>query len=203
MPQYNSAYTARSAAGPPAYQNLGKGGDLLTGSLYGTYYEGVYSGSAGFGGNTAGVTTSAGLATTYVGCCLSNPAASGKNLVVNRVSGSLIVDPATITTIFLAVGWVFAGLTAHTTPLTPLNAKIGTLATGLVGNLDSACTLVGTPAYRGTLGQSTSAILAPSFNVDIGGGVVIPPGGWCATATNIAGPASGFMGFFEWLEVAP
>ena len=182
---------------------VGQQGELFVGQRHGANYEAAYAATIGLVANSAAVTTSAALATTYVGLCLSNPVASGKNLVLLNVSGAFLVAPATITTAFLAVGYSAAGITAHTTPLTPLNGLLGTTTTpALVGLADSACTLVGTPAYAKVLAQTPTATTSFSFSYDANGALVIPPGGWAAIATNIASPASGFVGSMLWEEVA-
>ena len=81
------------------------------------------------GANPSGVTTSAALATTYVGLCLSNPAGNasgGKpiNLLVRRVSGVVIVAPAAVLAFNLITGYAAGGVTVHTTALTPFSAQI-------------------------------------------------------------------------------
>ena len=40
-----------------------------------------------------------------------------------------------------------------------------------------------------------------SFNLDLNGAIIIPPGGYVAIGTNVAGPASGFQGGLSWEEV--
>lgn len=184
----------------------GKQLDLLTSKYHGDKYTQAYGGALFSGANPSGVTTSAALATTYVGLCLSNPAASGKNLVVRRVAGAFIVAPATITGFNLIVGYSAAGIVTHTTALTPRSNLIGTGAAG-VGLLDSACTLVGSganaPLYAMVLGETPTATTSLSFNVDLEGAFVLPPGAYAAIGTTIAGPASGFQGSIEWEEVAP
>lgn len=165
-------------------------------------YAASYAGAMGIVANPSGVTTSAALATTYVGLCLSNPAGSGKNLSLVSASGALIVAPAALTLFSLIGGWSSAGVVTHTTALTPLNAKLGVAAPVLVGLADSAATLVGTPAYLAQLAVTPSATGVVAFNTDFDGNITIPPGGYVAIGTSIAGPASGFVGAFVWEEVA-
>ena len=149
--------------------------------------------------NPSGVTTSAGLATTYVGICLSNPAGSGVNLILRRVAGQFIVAPAAVTGFNLITGYLAAGVTTHTTPLTPFSRIIGTGPTPK-GLVDSACTLVGTPVYTMALGETLLATDLPAFNTDLEGVITLPPGAYAAIGTTIAGPASGFQGSFQWEE---
>lgn len=200
MPQNPLAFTALSATGSgQAPGRVGKQSELLVGQRHGANYEAAYAASIGVVANPTGVTTSIGLATTYVGLCLSNPAGSGKVLALLHAGAALLVAPSIITTLSLAAGYAAGGITAHTTPLTPLNSKLGD-ATALVGLVDSACTLVGTPALVRILGQAPTATTSFAINATIDGGIIIPPGGWVAFTTNIAGPASGFVGSFMWEE---
>lgn len=181
---------------------LGKQSDLTVSSLHGNKYRAAYGGSGVSlysGANQSGVTTSAGLATTYAGLCLSNPAASGFNLSVRRVRGAFIVAPATVTGINLIIGYAAGGITAHTTPVTPTPGLING-STVPVGKLDAACTLVGTPTYYGPLAETASATSLLAFSEDVEGAILIPPGGYMAIGTTIAGPAAGFMGGIEWTE---
>lgn len=178
---------------------VGNSGDLIVGAGVPVYYEAAYAATSGLIMSPSAVTTSAGLATTYVGLCLSNAAGSTVNLVLQRVAGSFIVATSTITMIGLITGYAAGGITVHTTALTPFNALIGTGAVP-VAKADSAATLVGTPLWTMTLAQA-AASSTTAFNVDLQGGIIIPPGGYAAIGTSIAGPASGFQGSFEWLEL--
>lgn len=157
------------------------------------------------GANPSGVTTSAGLATTYVGLCLSNPAGNtsgGKNVnfLVRRVSGVVLVAPAAVLAYNLIVGYAAGGVTVHTTALTPFSALIGT-GPASTAKLDSACTLVGTPAWAMPLQSNIVSANLMSFNLDLNGAIAIPPGGYIAIGTNVAGPTSGFQGGISWEEV--
>lgn len=166
----------------------------------GRSYAAVANGNVGVAANQAGVVTSAALATTYTGLCLSNPAGSGKNLSILNASGAFIVAPSTVTGVGLIVGYATGGITAHTTPLTPFNALIGG-GNALVAKADSACTLVGTPAWARWLAETPTATTLPYFSADIDGGIIIPPGGYVALGTTIASPAAGFVGSIEWEEI--
>lgn len=147
-----------------------------------------------------GVATSAGLAATYTGLCLSNPAGSGKNLVLVRASGALDVAPAALTAYGLIIGYSAAGVVTHTTALTPLTlSPIGT-GVALVGLADAACTIVGTPAWGQFFGETPSATGVTTFNFFFDGTTIIPPGGYAAIGSTIAGPAAGLYGSLVWFE---
>lgn len=174
---------------------------VATVQLAAAYYQQAQLGKIFGAFNSAAVTTSAALATTYVGCCLSNPAGSGKNLALLRVSGGLIVAPSTITSMMMITGFSAAGVTVHTTALTPFATMLGETTTTPVAKADSACTIVGTPAWATFLAQCGTATTSTSFTIDLQGAIVIPPGGYAAIGTNIASPASAFQGGFMWAEV--
>lgn len=173
---------------------------LTVAQRHGRGFEAVYGNNVAIAANQTPVTTSAGLATTYVGLVISNPAGSGKVMSLLNVAAALIVAPAALTAFSLIVGWTVGGIITHTTALTPFNAKLG--AGTFVGLADSAATLVGTPAYAMPLTVTPSATGVVSFNTDIAGNILIPPGGYAAIGTTIAGPASGFLGSMIWEELA-
>ena len=195
-----AANVAKNPSNSLAPMKLDAISNLLVAQGYAEHYTSTARGNVGIAANSSGVTTSVALATTYVGLCLSSPAGSGKNLVLMNVTGSLLVAPAALTSINLITGYAAGGITAHTTPLTPANAIIGTTST-LVAKADSACTLVGTPAWTMPLAQANTATGAAFFNNNINGFIILPPGAYAAIGTNIAGPSSGFWGSFVWEEV--
>lgn len=203
MPQGPIATTsATNQSNQAAPGKLGFQSEQWTSSRHGRNYAAALAGTIGFAASQAGTTTSAGLATTYTGLCLSNPAASGKNLAVLMVAGSFIVAPSTITGINMITGYAAGGITVHTTSLTVQTGIIGVAPTvALVGLADGACTLVGTPRYSLPLGQAATATTSPFFSLDVGGSLIIPPGGYVAIGTTIASPASGFMGSILWEEI--
>lgn len=203
MPQGLLGATIGTIGGAQAPGVLGKQHDLLISTFHGAKYAQAYGGNLFRGANPSGVTTSVGLATTYVGLCLSNPAASVKNLIIRRVAGGFIVAPSTVTAINLITGFAVSGITAHTTALSVYPGLVGSGTTGS-GLLDSACTLVGAggnaPAFVRPLAETPIATTLPFFSEDLEGAIVLAPGAFCAIGTTIAGPASGFMGSFEWEE---
>lgn len=198
------AYKQGSNIAAPS--TVGKQGDLLASYLHGEKYNQAYNGNLFRGANAAAVTLSAALATTYVGLCLSNPAGNTKNLVVRRVSGVMIIAPANFIAVGLIVGFVAAGIVTHTTPVTTLGS--GFLGAGTSAGaapsakLDAACTLVGTPVWAEWLAANAATAGNTNFSADIQGAIIVPPGGYVAIGSNVAGPASGFLGSFEWEEVA-
>jgi len=213
MPQ-NVPFQAQVSGAGPASKLTKFGADAqgaqLIGQRHGKYYEEAYGGGMFGGANPSAVALTVALATTYVGLCLSNPAGSTVNLVLKRVRGVMIVAPAAEDAFGLIVGWSAAGIVTHTTPLTPVNHFLGAatangskVAPAGQGLLDSACTLVGTPAWDRWFASMPTAATFLSFGEDIEDGIVIPPGGYAAIGSLIAGGAAGFLGSMDWAEIAP
>jgi F0F1-type ATP synthase membrane subunit c/vacuolar-type H+-ATPase subunit K len=197
---------------------LGQQRDAWYSKRHGDYYGSVYgipalgavaavSGAVFSGANASTTTLSVGLATTYTGICLSNPAASTVNLVA-RKTGITVSATSAANAFGLATGWLAAGITVHTTPITGIlnNYVGGATSSGSVvspaaqAKLDAACTLVGTPLYSSFLGAAaTSSVFGTTY--DLGDLFIVPPGGWVAVVGT--GGSTGFWGSFTWEEVAP
>lgn len=196
---YGAQIALKAGTTVPGFAALDLLGGLSVNAL-GRNAAGAFGKKLFAGANQAGATLSNGLATTYTGLCLSNPAASGKNLYVGRVTGAFVVAPAAFIGIGLIQGFVAGGITAHTTPVTPTPVLIGD-ATIPVAKVDAAATLVGTPAWLKWLWASTATGGLGTFSQDQEGAIVIPPGGYIAIGTLLAaGPTAGFIGSFEWIE---
>lgn len=187
--------------GALAQVRLGRAGEQIVTELHGKYYEQNARGNIFFASNAAS-TSSAGLNATYTGgLCLSNPAGSNKVLVPVRVSIACTVITVGVTTAGLIAGWASTGVTAHTTALVPSSTAIGNQLPA-VGKADQAATLVGTPAWFAT-GVAATAQAAGSFaaHIEMDGAVIILPGGYLATGTSIASPASAMLCSMSWVEV--
>jgi hypothetical protein len=150
----------------------------------------------------AGVTTSAALATTYTGLVVSNPVASTKNLSILRVTGLMNVAPAALTGIGLIVGFNAATNVTHTTPGTVMY-NFPNAATAPVALVDTAATLPTAPTWYTFLAETPAATsVAPAFNFAAQGELLIPPGGYIAIGTTIAGPTAGIWASIVWEEIA-
>lgn len=195
------SYNSRNPSGFIVANSVDAQGNLQTAQGHGDNYAASYAARLFGGASQAGATLSAGLATTYTGLCLSNPAGSGKNLIVQAVSAELIVAPAADLALGLIAGWSAAGVVTHTTPVTAFGTeKIGSATLASIAKLDAACTIVGTPAWlRWMFANSASAGLG-GFYVDLKGGIILIPGAYLAIGGNVAGPAAGMLGSFEWEE---
>ena len=180
----------------------GKQRELWTGLRHGKYYAGSYGGLSGFAANQTGATTSVGLATTYVGLCVSNPAGSTVNLVIQKVAAAITVAPAAAIGVGLIGGYAAGGVTVHTTPLTVYNNMIGTAVTAFQGLADAAATIVGTPIWVDWMETiPTTTIGFSAFAKDIDGEIILPPGAYLAIGTTAATGTSGLFGKISWEEV--
>lgn len=195
-----AAAVAKLPSGALGPMSMDAQSSLAVSDFHGRKYELAHNGLLFRGTNTTGVTTSIALATTYVGCCLSNPAGNTVNLAVRKVFGNVNVAFAALTSYGLIVGYAAGGITVHTTPLTPVSSKIGT-GPAATAKLDSACTLVGTPAWGEFIQESPAATNGTSFSLDLEGGLLLPPGAYVAIGSSIAGPTSGLLAGFEWEEI--
>src|SRR5450631_631749 len=179
----------------------GKTAEVVVQELHGRYYETVYRRFT-FTASNAASTSSAGLATTYTGgVCVSNPAGSGVNLVILKASVALTVISVAVTTAGLIAGYAQAGVVTHTTPLVPTSNLLGA-QTAPVAKADQAATLVGTPAWA-LAGIASTGIAAGVFatTIDVEGSIVVGPGGYVATGTSIASPATAVLASISWEEV--
>jgi len=175
MPQNPSSVNiSQNAALARVPNKVNSTGSLQINQHIGEKYQPAFSGVLFSAANPTPVTLSAALATTYVGNCVSNPAASGKNLLLRRVSGIVMVAPAAFLAFGLITGFLAAGITVHTTPITPKASQLGG-AVG-VGLADSACTLVGTganaPLWARWFSASNVTANGTQFNEDLEGGIL-------------------------------
>lgn len=171
---------------------------------HGKYYSSAYA-KAMFGcASQVGVAFTVALAAVYTGLCLSNPAASGVNLAVKRIRGVMTVAPAAEDALGLITGFAAGGITVHTTALDAniQNQFLGS-AVASKAHVDAACTLVGTPLWERWLASMPTAATFPSFSEDLDDAIIVPPGGYVAIGSVLAGGAAGFFGSFEWEEVIP
>jgi hypothetical protein len=167
------------------------------------------AGASFMGASQVTASLSVGLAATYTGLCLNNPAASGLNLSVKEIAGLITSAVTGQIGLGLIIGWAAAGVTVHTTPLDTdiLAAYVGAAATGTppvagpasIAHLDAACTLVGTPLFAKWFVANGAANACTSFLYDAADGIIIPPGGYIAIGSPSA--QGGFLGSFAWEEI--
>lgn len=196
--------TASATGSQMASIRTGPTGEVIVQNVHGDLYEAAARGQVFSGSNTAGVTTSAGFATTHTGLCLSNPLGSGKNLVLLRVKYGALVAQAAAISVGLQTGYSASTNVTHTTPAVPLSNLVGSPAG--VGLIDAAATLSATPNRVILLdtiltGAITTGVIGGN-QYDFNGSLVIPPGGFVATYTSAASAAASLVFGFTWEEVS-
>lgn len=172
---------------------------LVTQDAHGRYAEAVRRGNVFVAHNVAAQAVSVALATTYTGLVLANPLGSAKNLEVLAAGFALSVAPAAIASLHLIGGNSVSTDVVHTTPVTPTNALLGSVAAP-VGKVDSSATIP-TPKYLVPLNSGFTAAALPSSPnvwVPIEGLIVVGPGGFVALGALTA--VTGF-GALAWEEV--
>lgn len=193
LAEYRTGPIVSSDAGINPGRASKDGGIVLTPGS-GDYEEMAYRGLLFSASNQGpgGTTTTVGLAATYTGLCINNPANSGKNLVLFHFGLSVVGAPAALSTVGLLAGYAQAGVVTHTTPLIPLSTFVNQIIATGVAKADAACTLVGTPALLLPLATipvtgATAQVVNPPVSgvyVDLKGGIIIPPGAYIAAYTS-------------------
>ena len=180
-----------------------KTGAQIISSIHGDYAESVLRLDVHTACNVAAKAISVGLTTTYTGLCLSNPAGSGKNLVMLLAQYAISVAEAAIAPQFLIAGYSSAGIVTHTVALPAPGIQNGFIngTNSSVANADTEATIVN-PYYlmpiRG--GFTAGALGGPGSGqiINLKGWPIIPPGGWIAFGALTA--ITGF-GAFVWKEM--
>lgn len=148
--------------------------------------------------NQAVVSTTAGLATTFTGLAIANPASSHVNLVMKRFC-------CTQTAVGVAgsIG-LMGGVGVAAGSLVPINRSLGSgltaKATASAGATISTPTLV---EVYGTLGSlaTTGYGLQDGIVVELYDSIIVPPGSFLATYTTAA-TTSALVFSMTWEEVS-
>ena len=181
---------------------LGEFSDVLVTELQPRYYENAYRGSVFTSSNAAAVAFSA-VSTTATGFVLSNPAGSGKNLVILDIEFQYTVATTTAAQALLYANTnPVATAVVHTTPLTVTNALLGSGNTS-VAKVDSAATLPAAPtAIRVIQAAATTgpaATVLPYVKDEVAGAIIVTPG--CAVSIQGTAAIAGAVASMTWAEV--
>jgi hypothetical protein len=157
----------------------GRTGELDVADTHGRYQEATYRGNVFLASNQAAQSLSTALSATQTGFTLTNPAGSGKLLVVLDACIALASAPAGISTLVWAanVNTVAAAVT-QTTPLTVRSANLGFAGTA-VGLAASAVTLPAAPVVvRPVSGGpvATGSVTSAFIRDEIAGSLILQPG---------------------------
>jgi len=162
----------------------GRQNEAIVSELHGKYYEQTFRRNVFAVANQAVVTTSAALTTTWTGLLIGNPTTSLVNLVLLQFGCQQVAVGAAA-----AVGIMTGTGASVTASLTPRNRYIGGASANALSNAGQ--TLPGTPVLEqvfGSIGSlaTTGYALQNGIFIDLGGSLVIPPGGFVASYTTIA-----------------
>lgn len=172
-------------------------GEIVIAENHGRYYEATSRGRRFLGANVAAQAVSVALATTYTGLCLTNPAGSGYNLVVDKINFALTVAPAAIA----SIGIIGASSATAVTQTTPLIARSCLLGGGSGVGLVASATTIPTPVWLMQMRSGFTAAALPSEGptlVDLEGSLVLAPGSFICIGALTA--VTGF-GSIMWEEV--
>lgn len=167
----------------------GKNGEVVTAPLFGRLHELALNRRL-FQSYGAPATLTA-VNTTYTGHVLWNPVGSGINLVLCEVDLGVTVTSASMT------GIVLASAAQATTPATTTaverqgNMFLGGAAGAVLAYKVATLTAAGT-AFKHLM-HNTAAIATTGVdrvNVDLGDGIIVPPGYWVGLAALGAASAS-------------
>jgi hypothetical protein len=200
--QGNQGSTGK-AVGQGQVVGLGEFSEQLVTELQARYYENTYRGNTFTASNAAAAVFSA-VSTTATGFILSNPAGSGKNLVLIDIAFQY-----TVATAAAAQALLYANINpvavavVHTTPLTVVNTLLGSANTS-VAKVDSAATLPAAPtAVRVIQAAATTgpaAVALPYVKDEVAGVIVITQG--CAVSIQGTAAIAGAVASMTWVEVA-
>jgi hypothetical protein len=177
-------------------------GEQIVSEYQGRYSEAAYRRQLfSFASQAAtGVTTSIALSTTFVGVGICNPAASTVNGHVLFHGFGFTVAPAAP----LIYG-LMSGVGSFPNTLTPRNRYIGGATGQVYATLGG--TITGTPFVEQILAMANTQLAVASWmgqgitTIDLGGSIILPPGTFLCSYTNIAGGAAGLFGSFVWAEI--
>lgn len=200
MASLNSVVNPQNNTDGTSVQNArsGRQGDLIISELHGRYFEQTFRSNM-FSVCTQGtaVTTTAGLATTFTGLAIGNPAGSGVNMVLNKFTAQQFAVGAAAT-----IG-IMGGAGTITASLTPQSRIIGG---GAISKMTAtAGQTISTPLLIATFG-SIGSVATTGYGIELGvavdleGSVIIPPGSFIASYTAIV-TTSALQFSFCWEEV--
>lgn len=147
----------------------------------------------------AGVVTTVATATTYTGLCLSNPIGSDVIISIDHVHAAFSVVFPAACHIGIMTGYHATTDVVHTTPVTPVNSKIGIGGAGKA-KVDSSATLPIAPTVRMLFGHALASA-AGSYSLAFTGGLQLIPGAFVAIYTSTVSGAAALMGSYSWEEI--
>lgn len=174
-------------------------GGIAVQQLTSRFYEAANRGTM-FGISGGLTTTTAAGAGTFTGLLVGNPAGSGVNLAVNKVRVLQGAALTAETNIGIMYGPSTATITASLTTI--FNRKLSGAASVCVATAGQ--TITAPTAFIVMFGSGSGAITVPGImpanQVDLDGGLVIPPGYFFASYTSRV-TTTALMFSFAWEEI--
>ena len=200
-----------SAAGANAILSgrAGQLGDNIVSELHGRYYETTYRSNSFLlsVSTAAAVTAFAGGAAGTPMLAIFNPAGSGRNAVLNKVSIGNVVAASGAGTVSFALWFGTTATITQATTVTPWNMgtqlQSGSVVTGFRNvALTSGSAASNAIALSSYYWATAAGVGLVSDGVsDIEGGVIIPPGSYCALGGSAALTSATWIGSMQWEEV--
>lgn len=186
------------ASGTEINSRADRQGGLLTSQLHGRYTEQALNGNLFMVSNQAAVATTAALATTWTGLCVSNPSTSRYNMALLEFGAALAVAGSDDG----AMGLLMATIAAPASVVAIKNCFLGGRSSVMMA--DDGATLVGpyllgTPFAYGT-GATNLVNQTGAFCWKIDGAIIVPPGYTIANYTTTATTAA-FVFYYIWEEI--
>lgn len=177
---------------------LDRQGNQVNSDSLGLYYEQNYRGNLFFACNIGSQALSLN-STTTTGLAITNPAGSGKNIVLLQLNVSLQTAPAGISTLILT-GSTTAVPSAHGTPLSVNSGVFGKTANS-IALVDSACTMPTLTIFRPVGGGpvATGSVTAPQIQDNINGQIILGPSSSLSLQALVT--AISVIASISWIEV--
>lgn len=177
---------------------LDRQGAIVSSNLHGRYTEQALRGNLFGVSSQAAVATTAALAGTWTGLCVSNPSTSGYNIAILEFGGSLSVAGSDDG----SMGLLGCTIAAPASNVTIKNMKMGDRAS--IAIADDGATIVGgyvigAPFAYG-LGATNLVNQTGTFAWHLDGKLIVPPGYTVGTYTTTATTAA-FIFYFIWEEI--
>ncbi len=152
--------------------------------------------------NQAVVNITAGLAATYTGLALCNPAGSGKNFAILGLGiAAEIAVPTAVCVMGIMSG---GGIGAATQIITPKNRLLGGVAS--VAYVDSAVVFTEAPVLDQLFGSfhtgAATTALQDGMSFDLEGSIIVPPGYHVSPYASAVNDAT-FQFSWLWEEYTP
>jgi len=182
-----------ASTGTQVDQRFGKMNELITAPAFGRHHENAINRRL-FQSYGAPQTLTA-VNTTYTGHLLWNPVGSGVNLVLCEVDLIVSVTSASMTGIALASAAQATTPTGTTAIERQGNMFLGGAAGAALAYKAATLTAAGT-AFKALM-HNTAAIATTGvdrINVDLGDGIIVPPGYWVGLAALGAASAASAVG---------